>query len=188
MKNILAALALAALSTGAFAQTTLVVESTYHSVRNTPDASMYHAAGLVQGTKFGTFDAYWQGVRAWGNGYTDHLNGFEVGYSYALPVGSVTVTPRVATGTMGNIPGTAVSKYMQYSVEAGVPLKPEFSGYVSVSHRNGLNKEAIQASNRVQFGLDLLMSKNVTVRLGGSVVKELGSTQRGVVSMLMYTF
>lgn len=188
MKKIFATLALAALSLGAAAQTTVVLENTYHSVRNTPDASMYFAAGLAQSTKFGTVDAYWQGVRAWGTGYTDRLNGFEVGYSYAFPVGSATVIPRVAYGTMGNIPNTEVLKYMLYSVEAGFPLKPEFSGYVSVSHQNGLNKESISASNRVQAGLDLLMSKNVTLRIGGSVTKELGSTQRGVVSMMFYTF
>lgn len=189
MKKTLASLALAVLSlAAAAAQTTVVLENTYHSVRNTPDASMYHAVGLAQATKFGTVDAYWQGVRAWGANYTDRLNGFEVGYSYAFPVGSATVIPRVAYGTMGNIPNTDVSKYMLYSVEVGMPLQPEFNGYVSVSHRNGLNKESISASNRVQAGLDIPLSKNTTVRVGGSVMKELGSTQRGVVSMLFYTF
>lgn len=189
MKKIFAALALASMSLGAFAQTTVVLENTYHGYRTSADASLYNAVGISQTTKYGTFDAYWQGVRAWGTGYTDHLSGFEVGYAQFLPVGKVTLNPRVAYGTMGNINGASkTTTYMLYSLEATAPVVDKIGGYVSVSHRNGLNAPAISASNRVQAGLDLSITDKATLRLGGSIVKELKTTQFGAVSMLFVSF
>lgn len=183
--KIFAALALSAASIGAMAQTTLVVENTYHKYHAANDASVYNAVGVAQTTKFGTFDAYWQGVRAWGTGYKDMLHGVEVGYSLFLPVGKVTLNPRAAVGTMGNIGGTTeTTKYALYSLEATTRLSEKVGGYVSVSHRNGINAPAISASNRIQAGVDLTLTERFTLRVGGSSMKELGATQNGVVTML----
>lgn len=189
MKNSLVALALAVVSAAAAAQTTVVLENTYHGYRTSSDASMYSAIGVSQTTKYGMFDAYVQGVRAWGAGYTDRLNGFEVGAGQFYPVGKVTLNPRVAYGTMGNINGVSkTTTYMLYSLEATTRLDEKIGGYVSVSHRNGLNAQAIPASNRAQAGLDLSITDNVGLRLGGSIVKELGTTQFGASSMLFVSF
>lgn len=191
MKKSLFAFAVAALAFSASAQT-VVLENTFHEYTRTKDGSLYQAFGVAQPTKYGTFDAYWQGVRGWSAGVTDRLNGFEVGYGQNFTVAeTITLNPRVAYGHMGNINfgdrnGTA--KYMLYSLEISTDLFNKIRGYSSISHMNGVNTDAISATNRVQVGVDVAVTEAIGVRVGMSTIRQLKTTQNGVVSMLMYSF
>lgn len=192
MKKFLSALALLSLSLGAAAQVTSVSELTYHKYNRAADSSVYWATGLAFGTKYGTFDGYAQGVRATGTGYVDNLHGFEFGYTVpGLTVGKASISPRLAYGQMHNVdvPGTdGIGKYVLGSVEANMPLREGLNGYVSASHMKGFTDASIQSQNRVQAGVDIVLTEKAAVRVGYSAIRQYKTTQQGIVTMLFYSF
>jgi hypothetical protein len=192
MKNLFSTLALALLASSAAAQVTAIAELDFHKYNNTADKSTYWATGLSYGGKYGTVDAYAQGVHASGPEYIDNLNGFEVGYTTpAVTLGKVTLLPRLALGDMRNIVqpnGTnGTGHYALASLEGGFPLGP-VNGYISVSHMKGLNKYGIAGQNRLQFGVDYPVNDKLTLRAGSSTLRQYSTTQQGVVLMSFYTF
>jgi hypothetical protein len=192
MKKFFSALALAALATSSFAQVTAIAEVDYHKYNGAKDASTYWATGLSYGSAVGTFDGYAQGVRATGPGYVDNLHGFEFGYTVPnLSVGKAAIMPRIAYGQMHNVnvPGTdGIGKYILGSVEANAPIREGLNGFVSVSHMKGYTDASIKSQNRVQAGVDVVLTEKLTARAGYSRIWQYGSTQQGVVTMLFYTF
>ena len=196
MKKILTALALSLAALTASA-TSLVVEYFYHAVANTPAGythNQYGYVGIVQPTKFGTFDAGLQGAGATTRGVgTDRQSGWEVGYSYALPVGKFNVIPRIATGAMNRIDPagagfTLNARYWLASVEGQLPLNDKLGVYTSYSHMNSINADSIARANRVQVGVDYAVTKSIGVRAGYSYQKFAEDNLNGVVLIGTYSF
>ena len=189
-KSLIALMALAACA-AASAQTTLSVEYDFHKNTTWGTKGHYWATGITQGTKYGSFDAWLQGSHNRTNGSIDNLNGWELGYSYALPVGSLTITPRIAYGAMNNIDngagGRLNARYMLTTVEASHPISEGLSGFAGVSHTKGLNADAIQSWNRTTAGVDYSLTKNISVRVGGSYIRQLQTNQYGGYGIISYT-
>jgi hypothetical protein len=193
MKKILISCALAALAVTAQAQVTAVAELDFHKYSGLDSKSTYWSVGLVAPTQFGTFDGSLQGVRAVTSGTADNLAGFEFGYTVpGLAIDSVSISPRIAYGEMGNIDmgfgQNGTGRYFLGSVEANMPLKPGLNGYVGYSHMSGQNAAAIQSQNRVQVGVDVALTKQFTARIGYSAIRQYQTTQQGLVTMAYYTF
>ena len=189
MKKSLVALALAAASLSAQA-VTAITELTYHEVNGASDRSTYWAAGVAGEVLGATVDAYAQGIRASGTGYMDNLNGFEVGLGKFYEVGSIRLNPRVAYGTMGNInngTGNVTGRYVLLSLEGTTRLSETIGGFLSVSHMNKQNEYGV-TQNNVRAGLDFTVTKAVGVRVGGSLIRGSGSTQRGLSVLTFTTF
>jgi hypothetical protein len=137
------------------------------------------------------FDAGWQGANATTKGRGDNQNGWEVGYSYALPVGKVTILPRIAYGAMNNINGgtrNLNARYWLGSVEANTALTGTVGTYVSFSHMNGTNADSIKRANRVQAGFDFAVTKDFSVRAGLSTQKFGDDRLNGGVLIGTYSF
>jgi hypothetical protein len=193
MKKIFALLALVFLAGTASAQVTSISEIDVHRSNGSADRSVYWATGLSYATAYGTLDGYVQGVRATTTGVVDNLNGFETGYTApALTFGKISVSPRIAAGSMGNInmgDGTNGSgHYLLSSAEADYGVKSGLNFYVSYSHMRGLNFAAISSQNRLQTGLDFTITPKLTVRAGYSILRQYADTQQGVVTMAFYSF
>ena len=197
MKKTLAALALLAAAASASA-TTLVVEYDYNHVANEPAGythNQYGYIGLTQELgKFGLVDVGLQGAGATTKGVgTDRQSGWEVGYTYPLSFGKVTVLPRLATGAMNRIDPagagfTLNARYWLGSVEANMPLADKLGGYVSYSHMNGINADSIKRANRVQAGVDFAVTKSLSLRTGYSYQKFAEDNLNGVVLIGSYSF
>lgn len=191
IKHILT-LAAAAISFSAAAQVTAIAEIDYNKYHRAADESVYWATGLAVGTKFGTFDGYAQGVYGRGPGYVDSLQGFEFGYTVpGLSLGKIAVMPRIAYGQMHNVgvPGTdGKSKYALVSTELNMPIKEGLNGYVSASHMKGYTPSAIASQNRLQAGVDVVLTEKLMARIGYSAIRQYQTTQNGVVLMAFYSF
>lgn len=200
-KHIIALAAFTALA--ASAQTTIVAEYDYHKTVDQNVRSGYYALGAVRSTSVGNFDAYLQGVKSTvgPTGFvgpvqnppatTLNFNGWELGYSYYVPLKSFSVTPRIASGVMANsdlFGSKFEAKYVLASVEASYTIKPGLSTYVGASHMHGLNDDSVRASNRVQAGVDYSVTPQTTVRLGGSQIRGNDTIQNGIVTMVFYSF
>jgi opacity protein-like surface antigen len=192
MKKSLIALALIAACAAASAQTTISAEYDLHKIKNSQRYSNYGAVGLTQGTKYGNFDGWLQGMRQVGNHESiDNIAGFEVGYSYALPVtNKLTVTPRIAYGELNGINiGTRdiKAKYQLTTVEGSYALTGTVAPFVGLSHTRGVNADAIHSWNRVTAGVDYALSKNTSLRVGLSHIQQPGVQQDGAFTILSYT-
>lgn len=187
----LAALALAAsFSPVAQADTTVAVEYNYHHTATTRRFSEYEAVGVIQSTKYGTFDAHLQTASNRAHDFTDHLQGAEVGYTYGGSLPFASYSARIAAGTFDNIDmGTRTGKanYALASFELTRPLTSTVGGYVNVSHSHGFNDDAISAMNRFQAGVDIAVMPKTSLRVGGSTFRSIDASQAGVVVVLSYT-
>lgn len=183
--------AIAALSFTASAQVIGVVEYDFDRVQNQSVRSNYGAAGLVFLTEAGAFDVFAQASRLYTDGAKDNLHGYEIGYSKALEAGGLTYIPRIAYGTMRNIDfGTYAgnARYLLASVEVQKKINDKFTGFVALSHMNGLNPDAIPASNRVMVGFDTVLTEKITARIAYSRKKQFATNVNGAVAMLFYSF
>lgn len=172
MKKILTAVALATLALSASA-TGLVVEYDWNHYQGKPagaNHNTYGYVGLIQSTRFGTFDAGLQTSRTYTAGFgVDRANGYEVGYSYPLQYGQFTVTPRIGFGSMANInpAGTGYdvhARYYEPSVEVAYPLTSKLGSFVSFAHMNGISAGATPATNRFEAGVDYKLAPAFSVR------------------------
>ena len=188
MKKTFIALAIAAASISAHAQVTGIVEYDYDRVSNTTQHSNYVASGLIFSTKYGNFDAYAQGLSAYSDGNRDTAGGVEVGYSNQFSVGSVGITPRIAFGTLEGLRATSVVKYMLYSVEVSTLIAPKTTGFIGVSHMNGLTQSAISAQNRVLIGADYALTERLSARIAYSHKRYLQQNANGIMTSLAYYF
>jgi hypothetical protein len=180
-------LMIAGMCTQARAQTTLSVEYDFHHNHQWGTNSSYGAVGLSQGTKYGIFDGYLQGSYNNTHGDIDSLNGWEFGYSYAIPVGKFTVTPRIAYGAMNNIGGAGNARYALTTLEGSYPIRDGLSTFANISHTFGLNDAAIKSWNRATAGIDYSLTKNTSLRLGASYIRQLQTDQFGAYSIVSYT-
>ncbi len=196
MKKILTALALASAAMTASA-TGIVVEYDWNRYQGQPagaNHNVYGYVGIVQPTKFGTFDAGLQATKTYTAGFAaDRANGWEVGYSLPLTIGKFGVIPRIAYGSMANInpAGTGYDLHARYympSVEVNYALAPALGVYTSFSHMNGVNADSIARSNRVQAGVDFTLTKSFAVRTGYSYAKFADTPQSGLVVVGTYSF
>ena len=193
-KTLIALVALVAIA--ASAATTVSVEYDYNRVANAPKGTpgiQYGYVGIAQDTKYGTFDIGLQGVN------TTDMNtgalarsGWEIGYTYPVTIGKVTVLPRIATGQMNSIAPveaglTQHNKYFLASVEGDYRLSEKFGTYVSYSHMNSIQSTPLHA-NRVQVGIDYAVSKAISVRTGYSYQKFDGDNMNGLVLVGSYSF
>lgn len=189
MKKVLLALALATASFTASAAT-VVAETSYHAYKTTPDRSTYWALGVAVPALAGSLDVYAQGIRATGAGYVDNLNGFEVGYGQFVEAGRVTLNPRIAFGTMGNINNgveNVTGKYTFLSLEATTRLSQKVGAFASLSHMHRLNGHGL-VQNAARFGVDVGVGEGAGVRVGASVIRGNQQTQRGVVLLTFVSF
>lgn len=195
MKKTLIAL-VASLAFAAASATTVSVEYDYNQIANTQKGTpgtQYGKVSLAQDTKYGTFDIGLQGAN------TTDMNtgalarsGWELGYTYPLTVGKVTVLPRVATGQLNSIAPVEVgvtqsNKYFLASVEADYRLSEKLGTYVSYSHMNSIQSSTSHA-NRVQAGIDYAVTKAISVRTGYSYQKFDGENLNGLVLVGNYSF
>jgi opacity protein-like surface antigen len=195
MKKILIAVALAAAALSASA-TGLVVEYDYNHYQGTPNKlnhNEYGYVGLIQSTKFGTFDAGLQGIRTYQPGGVDRADGYEIGYSYPLTLGKFGVIPRLAYGSMAHInpAGTGFDLHARYympSVEVNYALNPKLGVFTSFSHMNGVNAASVARANRTQAGVDFTLTKSLALRTAYSYNKFGDTPQQGVVLIGTYSF
>ena len=196
MKKALTALALAVVAMTASA-TRVVAEYNLDRPATQPDGwarNHYVAVGVVQPLDDVTLDAFVQGAfarnRTLGH---DRQSGWEVGISKSFEFGSVSLTPRLATGAMNRIdpPGLGQqlnARYWMASVEAGFPLVTGFTGYASASHMNDINADSIPRANRFQLGVDTSLTKNIGLRVGASTNKFGDNRLNGLVVVTSYSF
>ena len=199
MKKLLTALVLTTLSLAAPA-TTLTAEYDYNYIATTPDGyrdNQYGYFGIAQPLghegKFGVVDAGIQGSRTNQTAFSDNQTGWELGYTYPLSFGSISVLPRAAYGAMNKInpDGTGFklnARYYLLSVEADKTLSDRFGAYVSYSHMGHANDDSIRRANRVQFGIDTALTKSFGLRTGLSFQKFDTTQQNGLVLIGTYTF
>lgn len=196
MKKILTALALATAALTASA-TGLVVEYDWNHIQGKPNGynhNDYGYVGVIQPTKFGTFDAGLQGTRSFVSGYgIDRANGYEIGYSYPIATSGLTVIPRGAYGSMAHInpAGTGFNLHARYwmaSLEVDKQLNDKVGLYTAVSHMNGVNADSIARANRFQAGVDFTLSKSFSLRTGYSYNVFGDTKQQGVVAIGTYSF
>lgn len=192
MKKSLIALAILAAASIASAQTTVGVEYDLHKIKNGTRLSHYGAVGITQGTKYGNFDGWLQGMRMTGNNQAiDNIAGWEVGYSYAFPItNKLTLTPRLAYGELNGInigDRDIKAKYQLTTVEGSYALTGTVAPFVGLSHTRGVNADAIKSWNRVTGGIDYAIAKNTSLRLGLSHIQQPGVQQDGVFTILSYT-
>ena len=188
MKKIILALSLASVTMMAGAQITGVVEYDYDRVAGAKSHSNYVASGLIFNTKYGNFDGYLQGVSVYTNGIRDNSGGIEVGYSKQIAVGSITLSPRVAYGTLNGITGTKLVKYMLYSAEVSSHINAKTSGFVGLSHMNGMTSSAIPSINRMLIGADYALSEKLSARVAYSHKWYQGQNANGIMTSLAYSF
>lgn len=167
------------MSAFAFAQTTVSAGYENSRYKSFGDNSHYAAIGVIQSTSVGSFDAYLQGSRFG----SDRAAGVEVGYGKATDLKVVSNFTRLAIGTMGNIDGVGRANYALLSTEFSKPINDRFSGYVGLSHTFGLNDQAL-SNNRVQFGVDTVLDKNTSLRVGLSSIRQGKETLNGAVVYL----
>lgn len=183
--------AIAALSFTASAQVIGVVEYDFDRVQNQSVRSNYGAVGFVFPTSIGAFDVYSQASRSYTDGVKDNLHGYEIGYSQFIEAGGFNVIPRAAYGTMRNInmgDRNGSAKYALVSVEMQKKLNDTYTGFASISHMNGLNVDAIPASNRIMAGVDIALSEKFATRVGYSFKKQFSTNVNGFVVMAFYSF
>jgi hypothetical protein len=170
----------------------LAAEYDFHKFQGRDQSSHYWAVGLIQPTKYGTFDGWLQGSRNYSAGFSkDRLQGWELGYGYTLPVaGDLTFTPRLAYGAMNNIDfgggAEGNARYWLLSGEAALPIREGLGLFIGASHTFGANADAIQSWNRFMTGVDVSLTKKISLRLGVSHIRQLQLNQRGVYGIISY--
>lgn len=187
MKKIIATFVLAMASLSVMASD-LFVSTEYDYHRGNGDSSHFGSVGIAKQTEFGTFDAILQAQRSHAAGTTDSSRGFEVGYSYALPVGSFTLVPKMAYGQFNGVDtgtGTVTAKYWLPSVEVQVPLNQSVNGFVGVSRNIAINGD-MSSYNRVIAGADFVLNQKTSLRVGGSFIRQQQANQRGIFAVLTY--
>lgn len=190
MKKFIAA-AIFTLSTIAQASPIGVVEYDFDRVKNVNSRSNYGAVGFIFPTDVGAFDVFAQTSRAYADSTKDNLHGFEVGYSKFIELPEVNVIPRIAYGTMRNInmgDYTGNAQYALASVEVQKKINGAYTSFASISHMNGLNQDAIPASNRVMFGVDIALTSKITTRVAYSFKKQFATNVNGFAVMAFYSF
>ena len=195
-KNFLAAAILALAAIGSASATTISTEYDYNFVSGNPggySSNQYLSVGIAQPTPYGTVDFSVQSSFSTQTAPgTDRANGYELGYSYAFPVGSkFTLIPRVAIGAMNVIDPSGggfqyTSKYYLVSLEAQMPITEKITGYASYSHTGDISDSLV--SNRGQIGIDYAISKSFSLRTGLSHTNTAGTAQNGLVVVGSFSF
>lgn len=175
----------------AYANPIGVVEYDYDKVNSQSSHSNYGAVGIIFPFENFALDVFAQGSSSFDSGVRDNLHGAEVGISKFVEYNSVNFIPRIAIGTMQNInfgEYNGNAKYALLSLEAQKYISEKTTGFISISHMNGLNLDAISASNRIMFGADYKINNKFTARIGYSLKRQLNTTYNGIVVMGFYQF
>lgn len=191
MNKLLALIALSLSTVFAHAaSTTVSSEYDYNHLINSNTRSHYGAVGVLESTDYGTFDLWVQGTRTTnGKHAVDNMSGFEAGYTYANSAANFNYNVRQAFGTFKNIgPSAGSANYSLTSSELSHTVHDTTSLYVGYSFMFGLNDFAIPASRRYQIGFDNQLTKNISIRTGYSMIRQLNTVQNGAVIITSYTF
>lgn len=186
------ALCLAALAfcTAAQADMTAVAEYDYNRTARAGE-SHYVATGLVYTPKESMYfvDGYAQAVTSY-VGPRDNMVGYEFGVGRRFILShSLTGSARLGVGTMGGINyGSTRANYALGSVELNYQLAEGVALYAGASHSNGLNATAIPASNRVQAGVDYMVTDGFWARFGLSSTRQTNQWVNGFVVVVSKGF
>ena len=180
---IAAALALATLTATA-AGPGLTVFSTYdYDKAEAAKWSSDHTlkAGLKLKTSLGTFDAAAVGAQRVTNKRADSY-GAEVGYSLGVDLKGLVITGRAAYGEVEK------AKYYSMGVEATQQVTPVFGVFGGYRHTNGVSAVTPSAVNRYTVGVDMTLTKALSVRLGYARAALLNENTNGVTTAVSYSF
>lgn len=192
MKTLLkTSLAAALLGAAALASAQVTAFATYdYDGRKTGDIQE-GTLGAMVGTKLGTLDASLvrTDVRF---SPTDRLTGFDFGYSYPVTLGRFTVTPRLGYGVknQGNKGGPFVGQTHYYTAggEVSTALAPTVTGFAGYTFRRTADRSGNELfGNRYIAGVDLAVSKSLTVRAGYARLVSGGEGYHGVTGALYWS-
>lgn len=201
MKKIFATLALAALATAASAQVTGSVKYDYDRVESGAVYGAGHriTTGLQYGLggALGAVDAGFVAGQLVIGGNRANANGFDIGYSNGIKLGTVGLNGRVGyselrSGRVQGI-GSGVLARTSVAVEGTLPVTTTvtaIAGYeysdIRVSGNGSLLADG--SANRFTVGAEVAVTKNVSVRAVYARTRAEGQDANGLTTAVSYKF
>lgn len=190
MKKIFATIVLASLATAASAQLTGTAKYDFDRLEGGAVTLHRGTVGLKYTGAYGSVD----GGAVSGQLRTDigsiTANGFEIGYSNSLKLGTITTTGRVGYSELrtsgGQLDRTSVS------VEGSLPITKTVNGVVGYEY-NDLRLKAFGGvaegtAHRYTVGADVALTKTVGLRALYAISRSEGENANGLTAALTYKF